>query len=581
MALNGSVNTNAYNGRYYTLSWTATQSVANNQSTINWTLPAAGISGGWTAERTLIVDIAGTKVVNKTNRVERYDGTVSTGSLTLTHDISGAKSFSVSIQAAVYGSSINATGSASFTLNKIARAATITSAPNFTDEAKPIIKYSNPTGNNVDALDACISFTGAKDDIPYRAISKTGSQYTFDFTDAEKQTLCASITSGYSRTVIFYIRTKIGGNTFYSTSYKTLTLTNYEPTATGTITLDEKTLDLTGNNTTIISGISSATYAATAEAKKGATITNIYCNNGTTKYTGATGTIENITEGHFSFSATDSRGNSTDYTEQISLDVVDYKPLSNTLEATIEVDEGATAKATLNISGNYWAGNFGAVDNALVVSYKVVADGEDFDAAEWLTAEATINAEKNTFSAKVEVTGLDYKKQFKAQAFIYDEVTESTSNIVVLKTIPVFDWSDEDFNFNVPVSINNEPLADYIIEYGTKSMGDTAGNVWHWEKWASGKAVCYGKKNIGNVACTTAWYNWYETGALYINLPSNFLIEAPDYIDIRLLWGNVSAFVGTGSVAPTKDKITYFMTRPSSTTLSACTPSFYVVGRWR
>ena len=41
MALSGSVSTNAgEDGRYYKLSWTATQSIANNTSTISWTLEA-------------------------------------------------------------------------------------------------------------------------------------------------------------------------------------------------------------------------------------------------------------------------------------------------------------------------------------------------------------------------------------------------------------------------------------------------------------------------------------------------------------------------------------------------------------
>ena len=43
MALSGSVATNAGEySRYYRLNWTATQSIANNTSTISWTLTAAG-----------------------------------------------------------------------------------------------------------------------------------------------------------------------------------------------------------------------------------------------------------------------------------------------------------------------------------------------------------------------------------------------------------------------------------------------------------------------------------------------------------------------------------------------------------
>ena len=42
MATSGSLNSSAYNGRYVQFSWTASQSVANNQTTISWTLKGAG-----------------------------------------------------------------------------------------------------------------------------------------------------------------------------------------------------------------------------------------------------------------------------------------------------------------------------------------------------------------------------------------------------------------------------------------------------------------------------------------------------------------------------------------------------------
>lgn len=126
MALSGSVNTSSHEGRYYKLSWTAKQSIANNTSTISWTLEALGGSSSWYAERTLTVYIGGTKVYSKENRVERYTGTIKTGTITLTHNSAGAKSFDVSVNAAVYGTTVNCKGSGSFTLDTIARASTIT-----------------------------------------------------------------------------------------------------------------------------------------------------------------------------------------------------------------------------------------------------------------------------------------------------------------------------------------------------------------------------------------------------------------------------------------------------------------------
>lgn len=126
MALSGTVKTNAdSNGRYYQLAWTATQSTANNTSTISWTLSAQGYSGGWIAERTLYVTIDGATVYNKSDRVERKVGTIKTGTKTITHNSNGSRSFTITLGAAVYGTSVNCKGSGTFALNTIGRASTL------------------------------------------------------------------------------------------------------------------------------------------------------------------------------------------------------------------------------------------------------------------------------------------------------------------------------------------------------------------------------------------------------------------------------------------------------------------------
>lgn len=129
MALSGSISTNGASGegegRYYTLSWTATQSIANNTSTISWTLSTDGGYSSWMTERTVYVDIDGERVFSKTNAVDRYRGTIATGTKTISHNSDGTRSFSVSLAAAIYYASIVCTGSQTFTLDTIARASTL------------------------------------------------------------------------------------------------------------------------------------------------------------------------------------------------------------------------------------------------------------------------------------------------------------------------------------------------------------------------------------------------------------------------------------------------------------------------
>lgn len=129
MALSGSVSTNGCGGegegRYYTLSWSVSQSIPNNTSTISWTLSTAGGQSSWMTERTVYVDIDGERVFSKTDEVDRYRGTIATGTKTISHNSDGTRSFSVSLGAAIYYSDVRCTGSDSFTLDTIARASTL------------------------------------------------------------------------------------------------------------------------------------------------------------------------------------------------------------------------------------------------------------------------------------------------------------------------------------------------------------------------------------------------------------------------------------------------------------------------
>lgn len=127
MALSGSVSTNTgTDGRYYKLSWTATQSIDNNTSTISWKLTSEGAASEWIMERRLYATIDGAYVYNSSDKVQRWSGTVASGTKTITHNSDGARSFSITLGAAVYVSSVNCTGSQTFTLNTIARKSGLT-----------------------------------------------------------------------------------------------------------------------------------------------------------------------------------------------------------------------------------------------------------------------------------------------------------------------------------------------------------------------------------------------------------------------------------------------------------------------
>ena len=449
MALSGSVTTTEYKGRSVTFNWTANQDITNNTSTISWNLTGSGsYTSGYVLVNELRVTIDGSEAYyrNQDNHTECYNGTtLASGTKTITHNSNGSRSFAVKVEAGIYNWAINCSGTDTFTLTQIPRQANIISAPDFSDEDNPLIKYSNPAGNNVSELSACISLAGEKDDIKYRNIPKTGSSYIFTLSDAERNVLRNACTTANSRTVIFFVRTVIGGVTYYSTLQKTLTIVNANPIVTGTVQdTNTTTTALTGNSSKLVKYYSTATTTINAGAVKGASLTSQKTTHGGKSIATVTGTFEAVENNNFVFSATDSRGNTT--TKTVTPTMVDYIKLTCNLSYTNPTTSGSM---TVKLTGNYFNSSFGSVSNTLSAYYRYKESGGSWSA--WKSITATKS--NNTYTASGSITGLDYQKTYVIQAKAVDKLRTVTTGEISVKSLPVFDWSKSDFNFNVPVTV--------------------------------------------------------------------------------------------------------------------------------
>lgn len=470
MALSGSINTNNYSGRYYNLSWTATQSIETNSSDISWTLTASGGKSNWYAERLCQVVINGTYVFNKSNRVERYKGIVASGTITIPHNTNGTMSFSASVKVACYTDSANLFGSGSWNLDKIPRQATITAAPNFNDEENPVINYSNPAETDVSTLQACISLDGSNDDIAYRDISKTGTSYTFNLTDDERNILRNATTTSNSRTVYFYIKTTIGENTFYENVSKTLTIINANPIINPQAEdCNSRTLELTGNKNRFVCYYTHLKYTIEKSAKKGATIQSVNVECGSKSKSEADlsgGILNNIDSGVVKFSITDSRGNTT--TKVLTKSFVKYIKLTCNMEVSAPTTDGSL---NISASGNYFNGSFGAVNNSITVQYRYKTNGGNY--TNWASMTTSISG--NTYSASASITGLDYKSSYTFQTRAIDKLLTISSPEKTVKTVPLFDWGANDFNFNVDTSVNGDLTITGDIIIGGQSLKSLLG----------------------------------------------------------------------------------------------------------
>jgi hypothetical protein len=479
MALSGSFTTTKYDGRYYEFSWSATQSTDNNTSTISWSLEAKGGSYGYYVERAVEVVIDGSTEFSKTNAVNRYKGVVASGTKVITHNTDGSRSFSASVKAQTYYSSYNNTGSDNWELDDIPRGAVLKTSPNFNDEENPTITYENYLGDKSNVtIEACISFTGSLDDIPYREISKTGTSYTFNLTEEERATLRNGVTNGYSREVIFYVKTFVDGKVYYSTQTKTLTLINAEPSmSTPTvINASPELAGLTGNNPLrFIYGESNVHYDFKAAGRKGATISSYRVKCGAYESTSTSGIIYNIlpsyNEHYITFTATDSRGNSV--STQVPIETVWYLPP----ECYLEEDSLSTSSGHLHFNVRcYWLDGYfdgtstgadGGVKNEAALQYRYRLEDEE-EYGEWFDAdpigisydpENYIENNFNEYMWNVAIGGLDYTSTYKIQLRLMDKVITSDKAVITgeytMRMIPVFDWSREDFNVNVPTRLND------------------------------------------------------------------------------------------------------------------------------
>ena len=584
MAATYTLKSSSYDGRYLELTCTQTQNIANNTSTISWTLKSTGGSRDYYTTGPTTAKINNTQVYYKarvsysSHSFPAAKGSTS-GTITVKHNNDGSLSIPVSLSTAIYNSN-TATKSGTWTLDRIPRGASVTSAPNFTDEDNPIVKYSNPVGSSVTTLQACIANSeGNTIYVPYRDISKTGTSYTFSLTTAERNTLRNATPNSNTMTVKFYIKTIVDGNTFYSSVAKTLTIANPNPTLNPTvIDTGSNSITYTGDpENKVIKGYNTMSITFGVSAVKGATIKSQKVTCGGKSRT-ADGTMASVESGDFVFTATDSRGNTT--TKTIKKTLINYSYPTINIKSLNLSPEGVL---TANLGGKVWIGNFGTIENTYNLRYRYKVSGGEWGS--WATIAMTPGND-GTFSVSKSISGLDYRSTYIFQAAVRDTLSPYDGNSIktperAASAYPIFDWSAEDFNFNVPVYFQGNQMVDFIIEQGTEAMGTNG--TWYWEKWASGKAVCYGRRNFGAMAVTSAWGSLFQSESFTQTLPSGLFASTPLSINIEFTDANYGGWIARdGASSPsTSSSGSFRVLRASSATLSRSWITFNIIGRWK
>lgn len=455
------------------------QSIENNTTNVTVKVKCSWTYGSWNHNKKsgyLIIDGTKYTFTNNFNTSETTTGskTLFTKTVNVEHDDLGKKELSCSAQYVTGVSSGTITASASKTLTDIPRAATIDSAPDFTDEDNPTITYTNLAGNAVETLEACISLDGSSADIAYRDISKSGTSYTFNLTEAERNVLRKATQGSNTRTVKFYVATTIGGTTYRKSTTVNFTVIDAMPTLTpSAVDTGSVSTVLTGDaNNIVIKGYNAMQVAISATAQKGATISNYAISCGGKSINTASGELSRVESGTFNFSVTDSRGNTISKT--LTKTLIDYIKLTCNLKVSAPTADG---DMNISVSGNIFNGSFGAVENTLTVDYRIKVNDEEY--SPWTAIPETSTATLNitTYNVGFTLTGIDYKQSFTVQARARDKIYNGETEDAVLsaqkkvKTTPIFDWGENDFNFNVPVNVQGDITAQENIVIRNGGVG--------------------------------------------------------------------------------------------------------------
>ena len=458
MATSGIIKTDVLDDSYFWVQWSQnSQNIEDNSTIINW---SCGFHPGHkyylNAIKMSSVVINGVEVYSGgtySNITDYKDRTFASAVLKIAHTPDGSKSFTISgFSGWIYDSGTTYASSQTFTLPTIPRASSVScSTANIGSNATITINRASTSFTHT----LTYSFGSLSGTIATKT-SSTNISWTIP------TTFYGQIPNSKSGTGTITCDT-YSGSTLIGSKSTSFTATVSEsaskPTLSPTVSdSNSTTTALTGNSSKFIKYYSNASVATGAQARNSATLKSQKITCGAKSITSASGTINAVESGSFTFSATDSRGYTT--TQTLNKTLIEYIKLTCSLNAGAPTTAGV---ATLKISGNYWDGTFGKVANTLTVQYRYKAQGGSYGS--WTTVSATKSG--NTYNATATISGLNYQTTYVFQARAIDKLATINTDEQARRTTPIFDWSKNDFNVNGTLKVNNTNIFDLIYPVGS------------------------------------------------------------------------------------------------------------------
>ena len=395
--------------------------------------------------------------------------TITSGGDTISHNNDGTKTITLSASARINGISLNISFSGDAILPKINRYATLTSAPDFNDEANPKITFTKNVASGAVVYAGIFNSTGTTAYASYRDISSYVStgEYTFNLTNTERTALRNATSSSKTLQVMFKLYTTISGTNFDGGNItKTMTIINATPTLTNATFSEQnaKVSALLGSSgTTVVQNASTIRFGITATALKSATITKVVATHNNVPQTDTSSPYSfdiAIKTGTITAVATDSRANtSSTYTKTWSgNNYIEYKPVSIDVLSFKRQTE-TSGVIILNLTATYYQKTFGSTANVPIVKWKK-------DNGSWTTltsSQYTIANNQLTVSNLSLGNQVDYEHEATFYLSIEDKLSSAQDNRKVTIGIPTLELGKND------VKVNGQLYTDNIK---TKNMLD-------------------------------------------------------------------------------------------------------------
>lgn len=544
MATSGTFKTSAYEGACLQFYWTLkSQSVANNQSVISWTLKGAGIkSGYWYMAGPFKCTVNGTVAYQSNSRIKLYTGTVvASGEIAIGHDTNGSKSFSAYAECAIYTSAVNCKGSGSWSLPDISRA------------SQPSLNTWPNNSPDFNIGDTIVVHMNRKSTVfTHTVVMKLGSySYTIGTgvtdnislnTQTISENLYAQMPNSNSMTGEIAVTTYSGSTVIGTSSCAIIAhVVNSNPTFDVSYEdSNSKTVAITENNQYIIRNNSTLKISVSnAQAFNSATLKSITAVVNGNTYTGTlSGTTGTINVGVVNIS----------HDTEVTVKIVDSRGNEGIIEITVLVYDWTLPSAIikLNRKSNYYS------ESILNVNANYASIGGKNEVTIKYRTKKVANSTFSTYTTIQDNTDTNFtadnEYEWNVQVNVADKLGNTTYNLILPKGIPIayVDIKKNSFGVNCfpkhdkSLEVNGMCISGKVLynsasgTAGTVTLSDSAENYTYLE-------IFY--RSSGNNACGSV--KVFSPNGKLVHLGTIHYIADYDYAKFALV--NVSGSMITFS----------------------------------